>query len=298
MSFDNTFDPSRGYVALPNELFDIDMSPAAFRTLSELCRMANQEGFCWPSLEQLSDRLGRSKAAISGYIQELRDLELVETITQKIANGFNYRLKYKITFWSDWRSALSKQNSRKPSVRKAECSVQPDERTNRTFKNKSHTNQPTSPSGVEKVLNNLYEDWKVFDRDAPYGPFKKQVPDRLIEHTMKSIQQFEDENPLPSFNDLNEEAIASLKRIGVKFSKAETDALFHFFQKNKWRHAQIVEFSELLHDSWKSHWKRPPNEAYLSDVTNQMNSRWPLLHARILDGYIDRLVKHHGFRRA
>ena len=50
-------DPNRGFVAFPVALFDLDLSPGAFRTLAELCRMANKSGQCWPSLAQLGQRL-------------------------------------------------------------------------------------------------------------------------------------------------------------------------------------------------------------------------------------------------
>jgi hypothetical protein len=103
-----TFDPAKGFVALPCEVMNIDMSPGAFRLLVELCRMANRTGECWPSLGQLSERIGRSKAAISGYIAELREIELIETTSQKMANGYNYRLKYCVTFWKSWRSNLAR----------------------------------------------------------------------------------------------------------------------------------------------------------------------------------------------
>ncbi|WP_366513900.1 helix-turn-helix domain-containing protein [Planktotalea sp.] len=53
------FDPGKGFVALPCEIMDIDLTPGAFRLLVELCRMANRTGECWPSLGQLSDRIGR-----------------------------------------------------------------------------------------------------------------------------------------------------------------------------------------------------------------------------------------------
>ena len=85
MSEQISFNRDKGFVALPVGVLDMDLSPGAFRTLVELCRMANMEGYCWPSLTQLSDRLGRSKSAISGYLKELRGVGLVATEEQRTA---------------------------------------------------------------------------------------------------------------------------------------------------------------------------------------------------------------------
>lgn len=101
------FDPRSGYVALPSALLDLDLAPGPFRLLTELCRMANKAGECWPSFGQLSARIGRSKAAISGYLEALREASLVETQKQKMANGYNYRLKFRVVFWPQWRKELS-----------------------------------------------------------------------------------------------------------------------------------------------------------------------------------------------
>lgn len=86
-------DPSKGFVAIPAQVLDLEVSPGAFRVLIFLCNLANETGWCWPSLEQIGENIGRSKAAISGYIQELRDAAVIESVSQKMASGYNYRLK-------------------------------------------------------------------------------------------------------------------------------------------------------------------------------------------------------------
>ena len=105
-------DPNKGFVAFPVAVFDLELTPGAFRTLAELCRMANAEGQCWPSLAQVGRKLGRSRAAISGYIAELRDVGVITTEEQKMANGYNYRLRYTVTFWKEWRAGLGKSRKR------------------------------------------------------------------------------------------------------------------------------------------------------------------------------------------
>jgi biotin operon repressor len=131
MSETIVFDRRKGFVALPVQVLEMELTPGAFRLLAELCRMANLDGFCWPSLGQLGERLGRSKAAISGYVTDLREAGLISTETQTTANGYNYRLRYCVVFWKAWRASLSGQTGPAVEVKDSEPverSVQPVER--------------------------------------------------------------------------------------------------------------------------------------------------------------------------
>ncbi|MDC0136765.1 winged helix-turn-helix domain-containing protein, partial [Sulfitobacter sp.] len=57
-----------------------------------------------PPFAQLGRRLGRSRASVSAYIAELREAGVLTTQEQKMANGYNYRLRYTVTFWKEWRA--------------------------------------------------------------------------------------------------------------------------------------------------------------------------------------------------
>ncbi|NNE53729.1 MAG: hypothetical protein HKN30_15160 [Sulfitobacter sp.] len=139
--------------------------------------MANRERQCWPSLRQLGDRLGRSRAAVSGYIAELREAELIETETQRMANGYNYRLRYRVTFWKNWRGQLGQKEERR---------VQPTERPLETQKH-IHENHP-SP-------RDLTLDWAKAVGRAPYPEFTTWPTEDLLEKTRQRLEN----PPAPKF---------------------------------------------------------------------------------------------------
>ena len=182
MAFSHDFDPANGFVALPSDVMDIEMSPGAFRLLVELCRMANRSGECWPSLAQLSDRIGRSKAAISGYIKELREIELLQTASQKMANGYNYRLKYCVKFWQSWRAQLA-QPTQKKVAQKTERSVQPSERRVNSKNNIHKNNSPETKTAEITKLESVFLEWTKLSKAAPFPSFNDTVPVELIEET-------------------------------------------------------------------------------------------------------------------
>ncbi|UWR24475.1 helix-turn-helix domain-containing protein [Sulfitobacter sp. S190] len=157
-------DPAQGFVAFPVAIFDLDLSPAAFRLLAELCRMANTDGQCWPSLAQLGRRMGRSRAAVSGYITELRATGVLSTEEQRMANGYNYRLRYTVTFWKAFRAGLRKP----PAASKPERTVQRNERPLET-KNHNHKKQQ---SLVLQKSSKLIARWKASVGNAPYPAFE------------------------------------------------------------------------------------------------------------------------------
>ncbi len=179
MSRHPSFDRKKGFIALPVEILEIDLSPGAFRLLAELCRMANLDGQCWPSLAQLSDRMGRSRASVSGYIRELRDMDLLTTEEQKTANGYNYRLKYKVTFWKEWRASLTGRTVQKP-----ERGVQPVERL-KEDKNQINKNHSTPPARQD--FDNLLMRWTSVFRGAPYPACARNPEADLINSTRFAV---------------------------------------------------------------------------------------------------------------
>jgi len=170
-------DPNQGFVAFPVALFDLNLSPGAFRTLAELCRMANKSGQCWPSLAQLGQRLGRSRASISAYIAELREAEVLGTEEQKMANGYNYRLRYTVLFWKEWRASLGqKDKATRPAINahNPERRVQPTERPLRT-KNHIHQKQQSQDQSCD-----LVSEWKALFAKAPYPAFEQAPSPALL----------------------------------------------------------------------------------------------------------------------
>jgi hypothetical protein len=193
MAFSHEFDPSNGFVALPCDVMDIELSPGAFRLLVELCRMANRMGECWPSLGQLSDRIGRSKASLSAYITELRHADLVDTTTQRMANGYNYRLKYCVTFWQKWRQRLSAVGPKK-TVNKTECSVQPIEcrvNSKNHIQENHSSSQITEETSISPQLVSIFSQWSDLAKAAPFPKFNGTVPAKLVIDTKTALKQIQ-----------------------------------------------------------------------------------------------------------
>ena len=103
-----------GFVRFPRSYLHLPISPGAKVVLMHLCGAANDDGESWYCYEDIAELVGRSKASITAYVNELVALDLVSSIRQTMANGYNYRRRLKIVGWKDlvayWAS-LSKAPS-------------------------------------------------------------------------------------------------------------------------------------------------------------------------------------------
>ena len=135
----NTIDPhaESGFIRIPRSYLTLPVSPGAKVLLMHLCASANERGESWHAYENIALLIGRSKASVSAYVRELTDLGLVEAIEQKMANGFNYRRRLRLTQWSafltKWqemsltkKSRQSKEKASTTEAVKAEFSVTRD----------------------------------------------------------------------------------------------------------------------------------------------------------------------------
>lgn len=250
-------DPSKGFVAFPVALFDLDLTPGAFRTLAELCRMANTSGQCWPSLAQLGRRLGRSRAAVSGYISELRNAGVLSTQEQKMANGYNYRLRYTVTFWKEWRAGLGKERMQKPSP-KAERRVQPSERPLET-KNHIHKNQ----QGLGKFPD-LVSEWKRAVGNAPYPSFTSRPSNTLVDVCKSLPDQMQDARPISADIEKALKAFCSEKQLS--YPEGMANAIAPLVDT----HALLVRLIEALSQHWQPHWRNPPNAFQLKRTIKEL----------------------------
>ena len=279
MSASIRLDPSRGFVALPLDVLEIEMSPGAFRTLVEFCRMADSDGVCWPSLEQIGTRLSRSRAAISGYVRELRELALVETEAQKAANGYNYRLRFRVTFWRAWKARF-----RRPGQGAApERRVQPTKRLeNENQIQQNHSGDRRSPEVPE--IRMLNAQWQAHIGHAPYPAFEAPPSEALVERTARlappraSVSAdmkpaltafFADIHPTPPAA-----ALADLVRIADRI-------------------AVLPDAPDLLHralrSAWKPHWAHPPSAAFVERIVARIAAAHPApLAIRVLAGHLRR----------
>ena len=88
------------YVRIPRAWVALPVSPGAKALLLHLCAAANPSGDSWYSYAQLGEIVMRSRSAVAGYVDELRQAGIIVTMHQSTANGFNYRVRIRIVEWS------------------------------------------------------------------------------------------------------------------------------------------------------------------------------------------------------
>lgn len=262
---DPDYDPARGYVALPPAIFDLDLTPGAFRALAELCRMADASGRSWPSLAQLGARLGRARATVSAYVDELRAAGLVTTETQRTATGYNYRLRYTVTFWSGWRRALATRNRPRPPAEARpdpERRVRPAERPYRT-QNQIHENQ-TSRAAVPDMKSEaetLVTRWQSAAGRASYPEFDRWPSDRLLDSTRSLLAA-----PGPAPEDPEQLRRALRSFFAEKKVFADDAELEQLARTAESLGCAAATVTARLAACWQPHWRRPPKPAQLREA--------------------------------
>lgn len=140
---------AKGFLRFPNAWLRLDLSPGAKCLLMQFCASADDSGASWYSYAQLTAVVNRSRASIAAYVRELRDAGLIATEQQRMANGFNYRLRVRVIGWTEIIAGW-----RKPAMRRqAERSDQPIERPNPTG-SKNHINKIHLTTTENKVIKN------------------------------------------------------------------------------------------------------------------------------------------------
>lgn len=281
MSKQYIFDRQKGFVALPVEILEIEMSPGAFRLLADLCRMANQDGYCWPSLAQLSEKIGRSKSTLSGYIAELREAGLVTTEDQRTSNGYNYRLKYCVTFWQAWRKSLTGK-----TVQKTERSVQPVERI-RDSKKQSHVNHCKTKISLE--TKSILAEWSACFKNAPYPQVKRLPSSTLVTRTKKML------NARLSTEVISLDIEKELRHFWASAGVA-IDEKSLLFQANRIAEAgfsveNLDELCSYIRKRWQSYWKKMPTDEQFEKFVKSSSVSTQRQQQKVLSAYLRRWEK-------
>ncbi|AML53810.1 helix-turn-helix domain-containing protein [Falsihalocynthiibacter arcticus] len=271
MSSTLKIDATKGFVALPASVMDFEMSLGAFRVLVELCNLACIRGYSWPGQDQLAEKMGRSKASISAYVKELRDLGLIETISQKMASGYNYRCKYLVTFWASWiqtrKENQIKNNKPANSNQPAESSVRPAERPS-SKKNKIYK---TQTSEIAKRLagdvNDAYEAWKEII-DPRSNKLRKEPPPGLASFSKNLLSKFPNQ-PNISLGEIEDGLQGIWKTLGLSVSADTLNLQSALLSRHNCSQAALINIRAEIKAAWQPHWKKPPT----SDQFNQFISK-------------------------
>lgn len=280
MSAPLDLDTKQGFLALPPSILDLEMSPGAFRVLAYLCNLASTEGWAWPSLQQIGDKMGRGKAAVSGYINELRELGLIETKNQKMASGYNYRLKFFVTFWSAWLKKLKEKSTKTKSsaeaptpVRQTERSVLSSERPT-SYKHKihkTHTSAPAAPAA--EVVKKIYDEWNDCARGAPYGQFQRPVSSDLVRRSEDVVRftPVTPPKPVPA-NVLAETLSATWKNLNVDCPHETLNAQVQTLTSRGLSQECLEALVANIGDIWQHFWKYPPAPRQFEELVRKSST--------------------------
>ncbi|MEL7202400.1 MAG: helix-turn-helix domain-containing protein, partial [Pseudomonadota bacterium] len=259
MANEMVFDRRKGFVALPVEVLELDLTPGAFRLLVELCRMANLDGLCWPSLGQLGERLRRSRAAISGYVQDLRDAGLITTEEQRTANGYNYRLRYCVVFWKAWRASLTGRVSAASPAEENESRVRQGERP-KEIKNQSLINHDQGDLGI---LEQLTQSWAALAKGAPYPALRAAPSPNLVVETEAVTQS----DPVPIISaDISTGLTQLWADLGLEPDTKASAAAAGYLKERELSANDLKMVLESIRSKWQRHWRRIPSPKQLDQL--------------------------------
>ena len=64
--------PSENFFRLPNNIFDIGLSPIQFTIYAYLVSCAGNKGYCWPSMERIARKIGAGKTSVQDHLKVLQ----------------------------------------------------------------------------------------------------------------------------------------------------------------------------------------------------------------------------------
>lgn len=266
---------------MPNEWLLLEVSNGAKVLLAHFCSAANNAGESWYSYEQLKVIVGRSKASVCNYVAELREAGVLQTKEQKMANGFNYRLKMSIVGWKSileaWKNGA---RAKKSGQKKAERSVQQAER-NDPSGHKTNTyktnNQPdrfaaAAVAAIEKHL-------------PPVAPVEWSIEDEKAWHDFRPVHSdpYTEYNTLPSQSLV--EKLSSFRKYLMEKHKildarpkidAIAQAMSHFMKRN--RVTATPEAENAFIDELSKHVRTTPQiDTFFYELQKAWLPSWKLL---------------------
>src|SRR4051794_112350 len=77
---------------------DRRLGDAAYRLLACLGTYADKDGWCWPSMPTLADRLGITRQAVQRSIRQLAEIGYIEVEPRRRPDGSQDRNRYRLLF--------------------------------------------------------------------------------------------------------------------------------------------------------------------------------------------------------
>ena len=275
-----------GYVRIPRAWLALDISPQAKAILLALCASADDNGASWHGYDQLGAMMHRSKAAIAGYIAELRDAGLITCHKQTYGNGYNYRLKIVLRDWAEhlraWAEGARRTRAVSSEAKPAERRVRSAERKdpsgpiNNPDQNKSRSAArsfsqrrdgdasppaaPVAPRPIDAWSADDERAWRSFrpDDTAPLSAVAGRPAADLDNRLRRAIARLEAHVAEPDAETCSNALRARLDAAGVRGSRSEwSDAGGALARHTASGHA-LSRLVDAVAAIWKPHWRRPP----------------------------------------
>lgn len=79
--------PTKEFFRLPNNIFDLGLTPIQFTLYSYLVSCAGSKGFCWPSQDTISAKTGVGKTSVQDHLKVLEKRQIIEIGKRRTRTG-------------------------------------------------------------------------------------------------------------------------------------------------------------------------------------------------------------------
>lgn len=79
--------PTENFFRLPNNVFDIGLTPIQFMIYAYLVSCAGSKGYCWPSQATISRKTGIGKTSVQDHLKVLQQRQLIAKSKHKNMYG-------------------------------------------------------------------------------------------------------------------------------------------------------------------------------------------------------------------
>ena len=79
--------PNKNFFRLPNNIFDLGLTPIRSTLYSYLVSCAGSKGFCWPSQKTISAKTGIGATSVQDHLKILEKRKIIEIGKRRSRNG-------------------------------------------------------------------------------------------------------------------------------------------------------------------------------------------------------------------
>ncbi len=79
--------PTKEFFRLPNNIFDLHLSPIQFMLYAYLVCCAGSKGYCWPSQNTISSKTGIGTTSVQDHLKVLEKRQIIEIGKRRSRSG-------------------------------------------------------------------------------------------------------------------------------------------------------------------------------------------------------------------